>query len=347
MKITKYLVEYLKHTRKIMVYDLVRDDYAAFNLSEHYVCLILAHKSLDTLSKIFPVNIKNLGYGSAKDFPLLSEKLRITALLTIVMLEDTILLLTPKCCYSDCKKILHEFLGENCFLDELVRVYLIEGPGAASEVGAMINEDVRFLQYYDSVQFSFAHHNQAENVCLRCSFFGEVGFLLFMINENAEAEKRCMTNLNFQSFDDDDIDTLVNEANSKVFNKSVFRHDCPIEIGLSHILDFEDDEFYFHQELNEAKKRNKRRIVAIQCEKNPSENSGDLGCIGSLSSVDGSEVGILLRTFYSKTMNRVIGYALVDRDKSYLGSKLSNNLYETIEVHKTPFFVTKSNFLTA
>jgi glycine cleavage system aminomethyltransferase T len=264
------------------------------------------------------------------------------------MLEDTILLLTPKCCYSDCKKILHEILGKNCFLDEFMRVYLIEGPGAASEVGALINEDVRSLQYYDSIQFSFDTHNKAENVCLRCSFFGEVGFLLFMVNEDVEAEKGCMNNLNFHSFDDDDIDTLVNEANSKVFNKSVFRHDCPIEIGLSHILDFEDDEFYFHLELNEAKKRNKRRIVAIQFKKDLSENSGNSGRVGSLSSVeDGSEVGVLLRTFYSKTINRVIGYALVDRDKSYLGSKLSHDLYETIEVHKAPFFVTKSNFLTA
>lgn len=328
-----------------MIYNSVRQDYAAFNLSDKYICIVISNDSIDKLSKIIPVNLNQLGYGSAKDVPLFSKDMKIECFLTVIMHEDYIYMLSPNDCYEFCRSKLDQALEPGDYIQEFNGIYLIEGPSAAEKVCSLINDDVRSIQYYDSVYFQINSTSESNNVCMRCSFFGEIGYLL-LVNQKGEHVVEFLNQLNFSSFVDPEVAVLVGEANSRVWNKSIFRADCPIEIGLSHVLDFGDDEFEYHSELNQIRSQNQNRMVAIIFKENIPDGSNDtLDNDVIYCQADDKAVGSCIRIHHSKQLNKTIGYAKIQAKYSYLGTELYHKIYGKLEVHKAPFFITKSHFI--
>lgn len=275
----------------------------------------------------------------AKDIPVTQSNAYILSLIKVVVYEEFLVLLIPKNTYSDCKALLETVLDKSLFLGEYDSIYLVEGPRSYDVVQGIVSEEIRSIQYHESVLF------KKSNICLRCSLFGELGYLLFIKSDLREI-------INFFSMyeqhllENRDVAVLSAEANCNVWNKTIFRNECPIELGFSYALDFEDDEFVFHKEINERRKNNQQRRVAfiLNDVSNIPDTVDIIGCQLFSKSRDRT-VGCISRAYFSKKVNKVIGYALVDIDNSYLGTNLVGVGDVSIKITKTPFFVTNSHNL--
>lgn len=326
-----------------MVYNLVRETYSAFKLNNYYKCLVINNDAYEKLSHLFPVNTYQLDVDTAKETPLLNESIEIISLITIVKLDYVYYFLLPTDVTPDCISIFRESIDEEDIIAEFDDIFLIEGPEALSVTKSLMQDEIRSLQYNNALQFDV--QNNIANVCLRCSFFGEIGFLLFLPNKTVKCIE-YLDSLRFSDFADNDVAVLSAEANTKVWNKTIFKNECPFDLGLAHIFDFEDEDYKFNTNLNAKRKNARKSPVAVvfplgdevSCQ---NARSKDLSCTAS-----GNVIGVFNRAYFSPKMRQVIAYARVDKDFSYLGKEVRNSVLGNGKVHKTPFFTTNSHLIT-
>lgn len=195
----------------------------------------------------------------------------------------------------------------------------IQGPNAQKILQKLTDtnlEDIKFFFFKDPVKVS-----GVECIVSRTGYTGEDGFEIYLAPENAVT----VWNELIKVGEEDGLqpiglgarDTLRFEATLPLYGNEISKEITPIEAGLGFFVKLDKEEFIGKEALKKQKTEGlKRKEVGFEMKDRGVARHGY-----KVLDEEGKEIGVVTTGYYSPTLKKNIGVALVNIENSKMGSE--------------------------
>ena len=303
----------------------------------HRVVEVTGPDALAFLNKMYVVNLEKQAVGKAKYTTMLDEDGWICDDVIIFRLEEEkywVSTLYMKDLLMRYGWYAGDYDVEYRDITEEWRMYSVQGPNAAKLADAVVNEPV------DDMKFFTIRDNAMGEIPMkvaRSGYTGEkVGYELYIpIEHAAELEAKLEEEgkkLGATHVTEIDVMAMTLPAEAGFYLMLDLRRLTPFEAGFEGTIDWKKD-FVGKKAVRKLRKvEPKRKLVGIEIPDYDAVIYG--GPHGAVVEADGKPVGKVTKFTYGFTVEKNIGYAVVDTPYAELGTKLSANGYELIVTDK-------------
>ena len=303
----------------------------------HRVAEVEGPDALAFLNKMYVVNLEKQGVGKAKYTTMLDEDGWICDDVIIFRLEENKYwvstlymkdLLMRYGWYAGDYDVTYRDITEEW------RMYSVQGPNSMKLVNAVVNDPV------DELKFFNIRGNGLGDIPMkvaRSGYTGEkFGYELYIpIEHAAELEEKLASEgekLGAVKVTEIDVMAMTLAAEAGYYLMLDLRRLTPFEAGFEGTIDWKKD-FVGKKAARKIRKiAPKKRLVGIEIPDYDAVIYG--GPHGAVVEKDGKAVGRITKFTYGYTVEKNIGYAVIDEPYTEIGTKLSANGYEIIVTDK-------------
>ncbi len=200
----------------------------------------------------------------------------------------------------------------------------------------IVDEDVSGLPLLSFVNFEF---NGMEGLIQRGGYTGDYGFRIILPIEAQAEIKDIILSSEFEvkEISEETHNILVTSFSNITTDDIVNYLKNPYEYGIKHLLDFTNDDYLYHEIINQQSQEANNNIVAFIAESLPHQLENTQVVFEDLH-------GEIIYYSYSYKLNKYIGYILIDKNFSLpgLSFQLMDNTEQKIKTVSLPFYKTKS-----
>lgn len=306
-------------------HETIRNHVGFYNFT-HQLLEVTGPEAGKFLDRIFVNSIEDCEVGMAKYTTMLNEDGEITDDVIVFRLEEekfwvSTLFIQEMIDWFDSHKENYDVSYEE--ITEDVSMYAVQGPKSREFLNTILRDDISDIRYQG------IKDNMIEDIevkVARAGFTGELGYEIYVVpacNAFME-EKLCETGHEFE------VDMITSDAVLSSLPREkgyVLMSDLeginPIEAGFGWSVDWDTD-FIGKDVLTKVKEEGpKRSLLGFTVQDDEAEIEA-----GDVIKKDGKEVGKVTTFTYGFTVEKGIGFALVENDLAEIGDKVLINDYE-------------------
>lgn len=274
------------------------------------------------LDKMFVNKVENMGVGTAVYTTMLTEEAIIIDDVIIFRLEDekfwvsTLFIEAMKEWFSSYTGDFEDLNFKD--LSQDMKMWAVQGPDSRDLLNDMLEEDISHLKFF---QIEDNKLGDVDVKIARAGFTGELGYEIYAETKD---EKRIVDALLEQGKkysivelkSDVVLTSLPGEKGYVIMDD--LKGTNPLEVDFGWTVDWDSD-FVGKEVLEKVKAEGaKRRLRGFSL-------ADDAGAVAAddLVKVDGEEVGRVTKSFYGFTVEKALGYILIDTDHAKIGDKVT------------------------
>ena len=303
----------------------------------HRVAEVTGPDALAFLNKMYVVNLEKQAVGRAKYTTMLDEDGWICDDVIIFRLEEDkywVSTLYMKDLLMRYEWYASDFDVEYRDITEEWKMYSVQGPNSPKLVNAVIDDPVDDMKFFSIRDTSMG---EIPMKVARSGYTGEAfGYELYVPIEHAAVLEAKLTEegqkLGATHVTEIDVMAMTLPAEAGYYLMLDLRRLTPFEAGFEGTIDWKKD-FVGKKAARKLRKiEPKRRLVGIEIPDPDAVIYG--GPHGAVVEKDGKTVGRVTKFTYGFTVEKNIGYAIVDEPYTEIGTKLTANGYELIVAEK-------------
>lgn len=298
-------------------HEAVRNSVGYYDFT-HQVLDVFGKNAEDFLDKIFVNDIKNMKNTHALYTTMLNEEGKIIDDVIIFRLEKEKYLISTLYIDKMIKwfdKIKNGFDVEYKNITEDLTMFAIQGPKSKELVNKIVDEDISDLKFFT------IEDNSLGDIALmvaRAGFTGELGYELYVQSDKKDILEEKIKEAG-KEFD------LVNITSDVIIGSLpgekgyVLMSDLeganPLEVGYGWTIAWDSD-FIGKDALLKAKENVNRDLFGYELLEDGEVEAGDIVLL------DGKEIGKVTKFTYGYTVEKYIGYCMIEKDKAVEGKKV-------------------------
>ena len=295
----------------------------------HYLLEVTGADATDLLDKIYVSSIAKTKVGRAKYTTMLNEDGIIIDDVIVFHLEEDKYWISTLHLNNKLIPWLDDHKGEsNVAYEDITsttEMYAIQGPKSKDLLNALLAENV------DEQKFFSIRDNKIDNVPVkiaRSGYSGELGYEIYVAAEQAGFVETKLAECGkaFGGVEVTEFQVKVwSLPSEKGYNlMSDLRGTNPFEVGFEDSIDWSKD-FIGKEALEKVKAEGpQRQILGFIVDDEAVQIEGmNRGSFGAVVKVNGEDAGRVTKYVYSYTLEKSIGFALVDRAKAKVGDRLT------------------------
>tara|TARA_A100000171_G_C2140093_1_gene154461 strand:- start:10713 stop:11654 length:942 start_codon:yes stop_codon:yes gene_type:complete len=279
------------------------------NISKSYD--VLKIEITEKNNSLLPFNLDYIKNFHGRFIPVLNSESKIISLPYFIKLDEKFLLLNPS---ITTENVLEHLC---CNRDNELSSLLIEGINSHELVNKIFKEELREININSVVEFEI---DEKTFYVIRRGLLGESGFLCitreigFLINLIKDLDY----NINDIDLIKEDALVLSQEKGGFFWGSLFSGNCCPYESNLGYLLDLDNDQFIYLDNLKINHKSSLYRSVGfIIPELSKKEEFQNLISVGDSVFLNGKEIGEIKKVNFSESLGIVFGFANVLMDYSY------------------------------
>jgi len=285
------------------------------------------------LSKMYPGNLDKLGVGKAKYTIMLDEDGLICDDVIIFRLEEEKYWISTLYAKDLLKRFGWYDAGYDVAYEDVTgqwKMYSVQGPQALALVNGVINDSADDLKRYNIRDTAVG---DIPVKVARSGFTGEpLGYEIYVPAEYHEAVEARLAEEGDKTgamhVTEIDVMAMTLAAEAGYYLMLDIRRCTPYEVGFEHAIDWTKD-FVGKKALKKVKdKEPARRLVGIEVPDYDAVIYG--GPKGADVKKDGKVIGRVTKFTYGYTVEKNIGYALIDNGSAEIGDTVTCNGYDVI-----------------
>ena len=299
----------------------VRENVGVFDVSHMGEIFIAGEKSEELLQYITSNDVSKLKEGKVQYtyFPNTSGGI-VDDLLVYKLAENEFMLVVNASNLEKDLAWINKYNSFGCTIDnqsDNYSLFAVQGPNAIELLQQITQVNLSEIKYYN---FKIGTIAGIENVILsRTGYTGEVGFELYVKNENALALWKAIfsTDIDVKPIGLAARDTLRLEKGFCLYGNDINESTSPIEAGLGWITKFTKN-FINSENLKKQKQEGvKRKLVGLQI-----IDRGIARKDYPIVNIDGKEIGIVTSGTMSPTLKKAIAMGYVATEFSEIGTEI-------------------------
>ena len=290
-------------------HEAVREDVGYYDFT-HQVLDVKGKDAATFLDKVFVNDIKNMKEGHALYTTMLNEDGKIIDDVIVFRLEEEKFLISTL--YIDKMIKWFDKFKEGCELDykditSKLTMFAIQGPKSKDLVNKIVDKDISSMKF-----FTIDENTVGDLVIMvaRAGFTGELGYELYVESDKKDKlEEKIKTAGEEFGLVNITTDVIIGSLPGEkgYFLMSDLEGTNPFEVGYGWTVHW-DSEFIGKDALLKAKGNIKRDLFGFELEGEGQVEAGDsLLC-------DGKEIGKVTKFTYGYTIEKFIGYCLIEKD---------------------------------
>lgn len=298
-------------------HEAVRNSVGYYDFT-HQVLDVFGKDAEDFLDKIFVNDIKNMKNTNALYTTMLNEDGKIIDDVIIFRLEKDKYLISTLYIDNMIKwfdKFKNGFDVEYKNITEDLTMFAIQGPKSKELVNKIVDEDITNLKFFT------IEDNSLGDIALmvaRAGFTGELGYELYVQSDKKDILEEKIKEAG-KEFDLVNITTDVIIGSLPGEKGYVLMSDLeganPLEVGYGWTVAWDSD-FIGKDGLLKAKENVNRDLFGYKLLEEGIVEAGDIVLI------DGEEIGKVTKFTYGYTVEKYIGYCMIEKDKAVEGKKV-------------------------
>lgn len=298
-------------------HEAVRNSVGYYDFT-HQVLDVFGKDAEDFLDKIFVNDIKNMKNTHALYTTMLNEEGKIIDDVIIFRLEKEKYLISTLYIDKMIKwfdKIKNGFDVEYKNITEDLTMFAIQGPKSKELVNKIVDEDISDLKFFT------IEDNSLGDIALmvaRAGFTGELGYELYVQSDKKDILEEKIKEAG-KEFDLVNITTDVIIGSLPGEKGYVLMSDLeganPLEVGYGWTVAWDSD-FIGKDALLKAKENVNRDLFGYELLEDGEVEAGDIVLL------DGKEIGKVTKFTYGYTVEKFIGYCMIEKDKAVEGKKV-------------------------
>lgn len=298
-------------------HEAVRNSVGYYDFT-HQVLDVFGKDAEDFLDKIFVNDIKNMKNTHALYTTMLNEEGKIIDDVIIFRLEKEKYLISTLYIDKMIKwfdKIKNGFDVEYKNITEDLTMFAIQGPKSKELVNKIVDEDISDLKFFT------IEDNSLGDIALmvaRTGFTGELGYELYVQSDKKDILEEKIKEAG-KEFDLVNITTDVIIGSLPGEKGYVLMSDLeganPLEVGYGWTVAWDSD-FIGKDALLKAKENVNRDLFGFELLEDGQVEAGDKVLL------DGKEIGKVTKFTYGYTLEKYIGYCMIEKDKAVEGKKV-------------------------
>lgn len=298
-------------------HEAVRNSVGYYDFT-HQVLDVFGKNAEDFLDKIFVNDIKNMKNTHALYTTMLNEDGKIIDDVIIFRLEKEKYLISTLYIDKMIKwfdKFKNGFDVEYKNITEDLTMFAIQGPKSKELVNKIVDEDISDLKFFT------IEDNSLGDIALmvaRAGFTGELGYELYVQSDKKDILEEKIKEAG-KEFDLVNITTDVIIGSLPGEKGYVLMSDLeganPLEVGYGWTVAWDSD-FIGKDALLKAKENVNRDLFGYELLEDGEVEAGDIVLL------DGKEIGKVTKFTYGYTVEKFIGYCMIEKDKAVEGKKV-------------------------
>lgn len=306
----------------------------------HRLMEVTGPDALDFLNKMFVVNLENQGVGKAKYTTMLDEDGWICDDVIIFRLEEEKYWISTL--YTKDMEKRFGWYAEDYDVDYQVitedwRMYSVQGPKSPELVNLVLNDPVDDLKFFNIRDASM---RDIPMKVARSGYTGEkFGYELYVPAEHEQELVDKLTEagekVGAMHVTEVDVCAMTLPAEAGYYLMLDLRRYTPFETGFENTIDWKKN-FVGKKALRKLRNEEpKRKLVAFDCPDYDAVIYGGPGPKGNdVYTPEGKWVGRVTKFTYGYTIEKNIGYMVIDTDYTEVGTRLKCNGYDLIVAEK-------------
>lgn len=298
-------------------HEAVRNSVGYYDFT-HQVLDVFGKDAEDFLDKIFVNDIKNMKNTHALYTTMLNEDGKIIDDVIIFRLEKDKYLISTLYIDKMIKwfdKFKNGFDVEYKNITEDLTMFAIQGPKSKELINKIVDEDISDLKFFT------IEDNSLGDIALmvaRAGFTGELGYELYVQSDKKDILEEKIKEAG-KEFDLVNITTDVIIGSLPGEKGYVLMSDLeganPLEVGYGWTVAWDSD-FMGKDALLKAKENVNRDLFGYELLEDGKVEAGDIVLL------DGKEIGEVTKFTYGYTVEKYIGYCMIEKDKAVEGKKV-------------------------
>ncbi len=203
-------------------------------------------------------------------------------------------------------------------ITEDIAMWAVQGPDSTNVLNDILAEDISDMEFFE------IKDNKIGNINIKISrsgFTGELGYEIYFNPKYCDNTQKELLEKG-KKYDIVELKTDVVLMSLPGEKGYVIMDDLkganPLEVGFGWSIDWDTD-FVGKEALEKVKKEGaKRKLVGYSVEEDDVDIAHD-----SKVKVDGKEIGRVTKSFYGYTLEKNLGYILIDSDHCKVGNKVT------------------------
>lgn len=298
-------------------HEAVRNSVGYYDFT-HQVLDVFGKDAEDFLDKIFVNDIKNMKNTHALYTTMLNEKGKIIDDVIIFRLEKEKYLISTLYIDKMIKwfdKFKNGFDVEYKNITDDLTMFAVQGPKSKELVNKIVDEDITNLKFFT------IEDNSLGDIALmvaRAGFTGELGYELYVESDKKDLLEEKIKETG-KEFDLVNITTDVIIGSLPGEKGYVLMSDLeganPLEVGYGWTVAWDSD-FIGKDALIKAKENVTRDLFGFELLEDGEVEAGDIVLL------DGKEIGKVTKFTYGYTVEKFIGYCMIEKEKAVEGKKV-------------------------
>ncbi|WP_040542636.1 aminomethyltransferase family protein [Peptoniphilus timonensis] len=298
-------------------HEAVRNSVGYYDFT-HQVLDVFGKDAEDFLDKIFVNDIKNMKNTHALYTTMLNEDGKIIDDVIIFRLEKEKYLISTLYIDKMIKwfdKFKNGYDVEYKNITDKLTMFAIQGPKSKELVNKIVDEDITDLKFFTIEDNSLG---DLDLMVARAGFTGELGYELYVQSDKKdileEKIKECGKEFDLLNITSDVIiGSLPGEKGYVLM--SDLEGANPLEVGYGWTVAWDSD-FIGKDALLKAKENVNRDLFGYELLEDGEVEAGDIVLL------DGKEIGEVTKFIYGYTVEKYIGYCMIEKDKAVEGKKV-------------------------
>jgi aminomethyltransferase len=306
----------------------------------HFLLEVTGEDATALLDKIYVSSIAKLKVGRAKYTTMVNDDGIIIDDVIVFRIEDEKYWISTLHLNNVLIPWLDEHKGDSKveYIDitDITEMYAVQGPKSRDLLNSFLAENI------DDQKFFSIRNNKIDGIPVkvgRSGYTGELGYEVYTAPENVDLlkEKLSKHGKSFGAVEVTEFQVKVwSLASEKGYNlMSDLRKTNPFEVGFENAIDWSKD-FIGKQALEKVKLEGPRRqLLGFVVDDESVQIEGmNRGCFGAIVKVNSEAVGRVTKYVYSYSLNKSIGFALVDIEKAKIGDRATISGHEATLTNK-------------
>lgn len=298
-------------------HEAVRNSVGYYDFT-HQVLDVFGKDAEDFLDKIFVNDIKNMKNTHALYTTMLNEEGKIIDDVIIFRLEDDKYLISTLYIDKMIKwfdKFKDGFDVDYKNITDKLTMFAIQGPKSRELVNKIVDKDINNLKFFTIEDNSLG---DLDLMVARAGFTGELGYELYVESDKKEILEEKIKEAG-KEFDLVNITTDVIIGSLPGEKGYVLMSDLeganPLEVGYGWTVAWDSD-FIGKDALLKAKENVNRDLFGYELLEDGKVEAGDIVLL------DGKEIGRVTKFTYGYTVEKYIGYCMIEKDAAIEGKKV-------------------------
>lgn len=311
--------------KKRMEHEAIRNS-VGWYIFTHKIVEVAGSDSQEFIDMIYPNSIKKAQVNDAKYTTMLNEDGIVIDDVIIFRVEESkywisTLYVEQLLAWFDKYKADYDINYKN--ITRVIDMYAIQGPNSRKLLNKILKNNI------DDMKFFSIRDNKIDNEYVKVARMGYTGELGFEIMVDAKHRTLIEDKLNeygkeFGAVHVLDLDVIIGSIPTEkgYILMSDIEGTNPYEVDLGYSIDWDKD-FIGNEAVKKAVENVNRNLFGFEMEDNEAIIKTPIPILK-----DGVEVGVATRFTYGYTIEKAIGYALVDKFKAKIGDEVSIGGYK-------------------